>query len=48
MSMILKKIIASEGLETNYVLIPRAAIKLREYDIIVMADCLEDQGMELI
>ncbi len=44
MAMTLQRIVSSEGFETNYVMIPRAAIKLLEYDIGVMADWIERSG----
>ena len=44
MAMTLQKLVGSEGLKTNYVMIPRAAIKLLEYDIGVMADWIERSG----
>lgn len=44
MALTLQKIVSSEGLQTNYVKIPRVAIKLLEYDIGVMADWIERSG----
>ncbi len=44
MAMTLQRIISSERLKTNYVMIPRLAIKLLEYDIGVMADWIERSG----
>ncbi|WP_269610398.1 NmrA/HSCARG family protein [Prochlorococcus marinus] len=44
MAMTLQKIVSSEGLQTNYLMIPRLAIKLLEYDIGVMADWIERSG----
>ena len=44
MAMTLQRIVASEGIKTNYVMIPRLAIKLLEYDIGVMADWIERSG----
>ena len=44
MAMTLQRIVSSEGLQTNYVMIPRVAIKLLEYDIGVMADWIERSG----
>ena len=44
MAMTLQRIVASEGIRTNYLMIPRAAIKLLEYDIGVMADWIESSG----
>ena len=44
MAMTLQRIISSEGLQTNYVQIPRVVIKLLEYDIGVMADWIERSG----
>ena len=44
MAMTLKRIVSSEGIQTNYLMIPRAAIKLLEYDIGVMADWIERSG----
>ena len=44
MATTLQRIVASEGLQTNYVMIPRVAIKLLEYDIGVMADWIERSG----
>ena len=44
MAMTLKELIKSEGIETKYVMIPRIAIKMLEYDIGVMADWIERTG----
>ncbi len=44
MAMLLQRLISSEGIQTNYVMIPRVAIKLLEYDIGVMADWIERSG----
>ena len=44
MAMTLQKIVFSDGLKTNYVMIPRFAIKFLEYDIGVMADWIERSG----
>ncbi len=44
MAMTLQKIVSSEGHKTNYLMIPRTAIKLLEYDIGVMADWIERSG----
>jgi len=44
MTAIMQKIVSSEGIKTNYVMIPRIAIKLLEYDIGVMADWIERSG----
>ncbi len=44
MAMILQRLVSSEGYQTNYLMIPRAAIKLLEYDIGVMADWIERTG----
>tara|TARA_Y100001968_G_scaffold76559_1_gene68012 strand:+ start:1146 stop:2186 length:1041 start_codon:yes stop_codon:yes gene_type:complete len=44
MAMTLERLVSSEGLQTNYVMIPRAAIKLLEYDIGMMADWIERSG----
>ena len=44
MAKTLQRIVSSEGLKTNYVMIPRLAIKLLEYDIGVMADWIERSG----
>ena len=44
MAMILQKTARSEGLKTNYVMIPRVIIKLLEIDIGVMADWIERSG----
>ena len=44
MAMTLQRIVSSEGIRTKYVMIPRIAIKLLEYDIGVMADWIERSG----
>ena len=44
MAMTLQRIASSERHQTKYVMIPRAAIKLLEYDIGVMADWIERSG----
>ena len=44
MAMKLQKIVFNEGIKTNYVMIPRIAIKLLENDIGVMADWIERSG----
>jgi len=44
MAMTLERLVSSEGLKTNYLMIPRVAIKLLEYDIGVMADWIERSG----
>ncbi len=44
MAMTLQKLVESEGLQTNYVVIPRIVMKLLEYDIGVMADWIERTG----
>ena len=44
MSTILEKIVYTEGIKTNYVMIPRIALKLLERDIAVMADWIERSG----
>ncbi len=44
MAKTLQKLVSSEGIQTNYVMIPRLAIKLLEYDIGVMADWIERAG----
>ena len=44
MAMTLQKIVYSEGIKTNYVMIPRIAIKLLEFDIGLMADWIERSG----
>ena len=44
MAMTLQKLVASEGVQTKYLMIPRVAIKLLEYDIGVMADWIERSG----
>ena len=41
MAMTLEKIVSSEGIKTNYLMIPRVAIKILENDIGVMADWIE-------
>ena len=44
MAMTLQALVSSKGIKTNYVMIPRVAIKLLEYDIGVMADWIERSG----
>ena len=44
MAMTLQRIASSKRHQTKYVMIPRAAIKLLEYDIGVMADWIERSG----
>ena len=44
MAKTLQRIVSSERINTNYVMIPRAAIKMLEYDIGVMADWIERSG----
>ena len=44
MAMTLQRILDSEGVQTNYVMIPRLVMKLLEYDIGVMADWIERTG----
>ena len=44
MATILEKVISTEGLKSNYLMIPRTAIKLLEYDIGLMADWIERAG----
>ncbi len=44
MAMTLQRIVSAEEIQTNYVMIPRFAIKLLEYDIGVMADWIERSG----
>ena len=44
MAKTLQKIVSSERHQTKYVMIPRTAIKLLEYDIGVMADWIERSG----
>ncbi len=44
MANTLQELVSSEGIKTNYVMIPRVAIKLLEYDIGVMADWIERSG----
>ena len=44
MAMTLQRIVSTEGISTNYVMIPRVAIKMLEYDIGVMADWIERSG----
>ena len=39
-----KRILSSDGVQTNYVMIPRIAIKLLEHDLGVMADWIERSG----
>ena len=44
MAMKLQDILSSEGIKTNYLMIPRLAIKLLEFDIGIMADWIERTG----
>ena len=44
MARTLQRQVSSEGIHTNYVMIPRVVIKLLEYDIGVMADWIERTG----
>ena len=44
LAMPLQRLVSSEGFKTNYVMIPRIAIKCLEYDIGVMADWIERSG----
>ena len=44
MAMTLQRIVYSEGIKTNYVMIPRITLKLLEFDIGVMADWIERTG----
>ncbi len=44
MAMTLQGLVSSEGIDTNYVVIPRVAVKLLEFDIGVMADWIERSG----
>ena len=44
MAMTLQRIVSSEGIQTNYLMIPRVAIKFLEYDIGIMADWIESSG----
>ena len=44
MANVLQNIISTESIKTNYIMIPRTAIKLLEYDIGVMADWIERSG----
>ena len=44
MAMTLQNILSEKGVKTNYVMIPRIAIKLLEFDIGVMADWIERTG----
>ena len=44
MAKTLQKLLSSEGIKTNYLMIPRIAIKLLEYDIGMMADWIERTG----
>ena len=44
MAQVLQDIVSSEGIKTNYVMIPRIAIKILEYDIGLMADWIERTG----
>tara|TARA_Y100001968_G_scaffold312803_1_gene336345 strand:+ start:247 stop:1284 length:1038 start_codon:yes stop_codon:yes gene_type:complete len=44
MAMTLQRLVSAEGLQANYVMIPRIAIKMLEHDIGVMADWIERTG----
>ena len=44
MALTLQKLVSSESIKTNYLMIPRFAIKLLEYDIGLMADWIERSG----
>ena len=44
MAMILQKLVKSKGIKTEYIMIPRIAIKLLESDIGIMADWIERSG----
>ena len=44
MAKTLQSIVSSEGIKSNYLMIPRVAIKFLEYDIGVMADWIERTG----
>ena len=44
MAMTLQRIVSSEGIQTNYLMIPRVLIKTLEYDIGLMADWIERSG----
>ena len=44
MALTLQRLVSSESIKTNYLMIPRFAIKLLEYDIGVMADWIERSG----
>ncbi len=44
MAKTLQNLVSSEGSQTDYVMIPRVAIKLLEYDIGIMADWIERSG----
>ncbi len=44
MAMTLQKLVKDDGIKTDYVMIPRMAIKFLEYDIGVMADWIERAG----
>ena len=44
MAMKLQGLVSSEGIKTNYVMIPRIVIKLLENDIGIMADWIERSG----
>ncbi len=44
MAMTLQRLVSSERIKTNYVMIPRVAIKMLEYDIGLMADWIERSG----
>ena len=44
MAMTLQNLVSKDNLQTNYVMIPRIAIKMLEFDIGVMADWIERTG----
>ncbi len=44
MALKLERIVSKEGIKPNYLMLPRIAIKLLEYDIGVMADWIERTG----
>ena len=44
MALTLQRLVSSECIKTDYVMIPRLAIKILEYDIGVMADWIERTG----
>ena len=44
MAMKLRKILISEGIKSNYIMIPRIALKFLEYDLGLMADWIERTG----